>query len=109
MRPILLAAAISAVIFLPASAGAFELDSESPSGGIGGANFEIDIPGVTAKSGTVLERFADRDDKNKEGKLQAFGDNLGGGYGLPNYIPGPPNETPGWYYSTPSFRAATGR
>jgi hypothetical protein len=107
MRPIFMAATLSVVMLLPVAAQAFELDSPSPAGGIGAANFDIDIPGVNQPGGTVLERFADQDGKDKQGKLQVFGNDIGGTYGLPNTIPGPGNETPSWYYSTPTFRAAT--
>lgn len=104
MRRILLAAALTAVTLLPAKAIAFELDSPSPVGGIGGANFDLGINPDAPGAGTVLERFADGDSKGKPGKLQVFGDDLPT-YGMPNYIPGPPNEAPNWVYSTPAFRA----
>jgi hypothetical protein len=105
MRPIVLAAVLTAAMLLPAKAIAFELDSPSPVGGIGGANFDLGIDPSLPEAGTVLERFADGDTKGKPGKLQVFGDNLPT-YGMPNYIPGPPNEAPNWLYSTPAFRTA---
>lgn len=103
MRSIVLAAALTAATLLPAQA--FELDSPSPAGGIGSQNFDFDVDSAL-RPGTVLERFADSDDKNKQGKLQVFGNDIGGTYGIPNTIPGAPYETPNWFYSSPTFRAA---
>jgi hypothetical protein len=107
MRPVFLAAAVlAAAALLPVQASAFELDSPNAAGGLGAQNFDIDIDGAGPQAGTVFERFADSDDKNKPGTLQVFGNDLGGTYGIPNTIPGPPNQTPTWFYSTPSFRAS---
>ena len=107
MRPVLLAAAaLTAAMLLPVQASAFELDSPNPAGGLGAQNFDFDVDGGGPRAGTVLERFADSDDKNKPGTLQVFGNDLGGIYGIPNTIPGAPTEPPTWFYSTPSFRAS---
>lgn len=105
MRPFLAAAALTAAFLTSFQASAFELDSPDPVGGFPGANFNLDVDNGP-KSGTVLERFADSDDKDKPGTLQVFGNDIGGTYGIPNTIPGPANTTPGWFYTSPAFRAS---
>ena len=106
MRTILVAgAALAATALLSAPAQAFEVDSPSPVGGAQTFDFNVDEHG-RPQPGTVLERFADSDDKNKPGTLQVFGNDIGGVYGIPNTIPGPANTAPAWFYSSPTFRSS---
>jgi hypothetical protein len=102
MRLTLMMATTAAALMLSATgASAFEVQSEATPGSLGNpSNFDL-----APEFGTsVLERFADNDDSKKQGKLQVFGTDIPT-YGIPNYIPGPPNETPYWVYTSPYFRS----
>lgn len=105
MRALYVAGAALAATLLTAPASAFEIDSPDPVGGAPSFNLNVDEFN-RPQAGTVLERFADTDEKGKPGTLQVFGNDLGGTYGIPNTIPGPGDMTPAWFYSTPTFRAA---
>jgi len=92
MRPMMTLAGVLAVALVaPGAASAFEMEDPAAP------------PAFTLNNDTT--HFSDP----VEGKvlpeisLEAFGGSLGNM--RPNYIPGPPQETPNWYYSTPSFRA----
>jgi hypothetical protein len=68
--------------------------------------FETDDPAPTALSlNSDTTHFSDPMEAKvlPEINLEAFGGSIGNL--RPNYIPGPEQETPNWYYSTPSFRA----
>jgi hypothetical protein len=98
----IMAIAAAALVASAAAASAFEVQSEAAAGSLGNpSNFDL-----APEFGTsVLERFADNDDPKKAGKLQVFGTDIPN-YGIPNYIPGPGNETPYWVYSSPYFRSS---
>ena len=101
MRLTIMMATAAVALMLAGTASAFEVQSETAPGTLGNpSNFDV----VPEFGTTVLERFADNDDPTKGGKLQVFGTDLPN-YGIPNYIPGPSNETPYWVYSSPYFRS----
>jgi len=86
-----MAAALAAALLAPGAALAFELNEPATSSGL-----SLD---------TDTTRFSDPEERKvlPEISLEAFGGSLGNM--RPNYIPEPPQETPNWFYSSPSFRA----
>ncbi len=90
MRPtILLAAALAITMLLPRGAFAFETNDAPPT--------------ISLEDGAT--RFSDPSEAKvlPEISLEAYGGSMGSF--RPNYIPEPPTETPGWFYSSPTFRA----
>lgn len=93
MRPLMMtmAAALAAALLAPGAASAFELNEPATSSGLSLENE------TTRFSDPVQAKVL------PEISLEAFGGSLGNM--RPNYIPEPPQETPNWFYSSPSFRA----
>lgn len=87
---IFLAAALVPAMLLPCAAFAFETNDAAPA-----ITFEADTA-----------RFSDPREAKvlPELSLEAYGRALGNLH--PNYIPEPPAETPGWFYSSPAFRSS---
>jgi len=86
-----LAGVLAVALVAPGAASAFEMDDPA-------APSALSLNNDTTHFSDPMEAKV-----LPEISLEAFGGSLGNL--RPNYIPGPEQETPNWYYSTPTFRA----